>query len=221
MDSDRYSPTLRRYHKLLWSKQLPCGEYLNLQNAPSNCLKATVGDNTFILSSDRAVASFTRNKTVRQFINEIDSDAITQFKALTDTIGGIVMWPANKIGGKMTINGQRGFSRKISDRLDLTIECVRLYYLGLQSPLYDTFARYDDFFNLFVDFKGYINFFLLNDYVNSSYTKCVLAPPRNYGFCGNSVPSNAKEYIEYMKVTSNLVNSRNVRIKQFAVANNL
>ena len=45
----------------------------------------------------------------------------------------------------MTINGARGFSRQISDQLDLTMECIRLYYLDLQSPLYETLKRYDSF----------------------------------------------------------------------------
>ena len=75
----------------------------------------------------------------------MDKDAVTQFKPLTDTIDGIVIWPANRIGGKMTTNGARGFSRQISDQLDLTMECIRLYYLDLQSPLYETLKRYDSF----------------------------------------------------------------------------
>lgn len=220
-DSDRYSPTLREYHRLLWSRELPCGKYFNLEYAPNNCLKTVVNGVTLILSSDRAVASFIRNKKVLAFIDTMDKDAVTQFKSLTDTIGGIVIWPANRIDGKMTINGARGFSRQISDRLDLTMECIRLYYLDLQSPLYETLKRYDSFFKLFVSFRGFIDFFLLNDYVSSDYTKCIIAPPQNYNFCSCSVPANVKEYTEYMRVTSDLVRQRNNRIEQFAVRHGL
>jgi hypothetical protein len=62
----------------------------------------------------------------------------------------------------MTINQYRGFNRKINDRIDLTLECIRLYYEGKVSPLYETFFVYDDFFKLFVDFKGYVDFFLVS-----------------------------------------------------------
>ena len=76
---------------------------------------------------------------------------------LLDTIGGIVIWPSTKINGFQTINGVRGFNRQIVDRLDLTIECIRRFYLGESSPLYDTFARYNDFFQLFDDFSCAVN----------------------------------------------------------------
>ncbi len=39
-DPDSYSPTLRRYHQLLWSKELPCGAKLELDDK----LFAVVGD---------------------------------------------------------------------------------------------------------------------------------------------------------------------------------
>ena len=84
-DSDRYSPTLREYH----SRKLPCGKYFDLEYAPNNCLKTVVDGATLILSSDRAVASFIRNRKVLTFIDTTDKDAVTQFKSLTDTIGGI------------------------------------------------------------------------------------------------------------------------------------
>ena len=47
---------------------------------------------------------------------------------------------------------------KINDRFDLTLECIRRYYLNEDSPLKETFIRYSDFL-LFKNFKGYIDFF--------------------------------------------------------------
>ncbi|MCG8654879.1 hypothetical protein [Yimella sp. NH-Cas1] len=35
------------------------------------------------------------------------------------------MFPANPIGGKVTINGAKGFHPRIKDRSDLTLECIR------------------------------------------------------------------------------------------------
>ena len=57
----------------------------------------------------------------------------------------------------MTINGARGFDRSIADRFDLTLECLRRYYLGEPSPtglLGSALARYPKFFALFGDFEG-------------------------------------------------------------------
>lgn len=48
------------------------------------------------------------------------------------TIGSSIVFPGNKVDGKMTINGARGFSSKIADRFDLTLECIRRYYDGRQ-----------------------------------------------------------------------------------------
>jgi len=39
----------------------------------------------------------------------------------TVQIGGMIVFPGNRIDGKMTINGARGCYRKISDRFDLTL----------------------------------------------------------------------------------------------------
>ena len=36
--------------------------------------------------------------------------------------GGMMVFPGNRIDGKQTINGARGFNRKIADGFDLTLE---------------------------------------------------------------------------------------------------
>ena len=48
----------------------------------------------------------------------------------------------------MTINGARGVNHKIQDRFDLTLECIRRFYLNEFSPLKDTLNRYKTFFKL-------------------------------------------------------------------------
>lgn len=163
------------------------------------------------LASDRAVNTFSRWARLAHIIEQIDAEKIRHFQYVTETIGAIMIWPSSKIDGKSTINSERGFNRKISDRLDLTIECIRLYYLGQTSPLYDTFSRYADFFELFGDFRGYVDFFLLQDFVSSDYMSVKIAPPFD-GFASMPVPANAEEYYEYMKSTIQLVTARNKRL---------
>ena len=65
----------------------------------------------------------------------------------------------------MTINGARGCNRKIGDRFDLTLECIRRHYQREESPLSRTLSSYREFFELFGDFRGYVEFFLLQDLV--------------------------------------------------------
>ena len=46
-----------------------------------------------------------------------------------------MVFPANRIEKKNTINGARGVHPRIADRFDLTAECIRRHYLGIESPL--------------------------------------------------------------------------------------
>ena len=69
-----------------------------------------------------------------------------------------MVFPSNRVDGKMTINGARGFLRRVADRMDLTLESIRRHYRGEPSPLGATLARYADFFALFEDFGGYVDF---------------------------------------------------------------
>ena len=50
----------------------------------------------------------------------------------------------------MTINGARGVNHKIQDRFDLTLECIKRFYIEEDSPLTEVFKRYSQFFNLFL-----------------------------------------------------------------------
>lgn len=62
-----------------------------------------------------------------------------------------------------SINQARGINSRIRDRFDLTLESIRRHYLGTVNPLADVLARHSDFFDLFGDFRGYVDHFLLND----------------------------------------------------------
>lgn len=68
-----------------------------------------------------------------------------------------MLFPANKINNKMTINGFLGLNRNIRG-FDITLECIRQFYFKLKSPLSETFDRYTSFLDLFQNFKGYGDF---------------------------------------------------------------
>ena len=215
LDADRYSSTLQEYHRMLWSKLLPNGKMFELSKVSNNQLyhKSDLGE--FYLSSDRAIPTFSKWKKLEHIISQIPKDRLSNFINLAETIGGIIIWPSNRIGDNQTINGARGFNTLISDRLDITIECIRRYYLDEKSPLYDTFNRYDSFFRLFTDFKGYIDFFLFQDWVNSKYKSVTIVKPFD-DFKSIPVPSTVEEYMEYMENTERLIKARNFRISELS-----
>src|SRR5690606_32654450 len=88
-----------------------------------------------------------------------------------------MVFPGDRRDGVQTLNGARGFTREISDRLDLTLECIRLHYLGKPNPLSRTLTAYDDFFRVFGNFEQYVEFFLLDDLVSESYSSVEFFAP--------------------------------------------
>jgi hypothetical protein len=214
-DSDRYSPTLQEYHRILWSKPLPNGKRFELEKISQNRLyhKSELGE--FFLSSDRAIASFRKYKRFKDILSKVPKTETHEFHQLRDTIGGILIWPSNRIDKKMTINGARGFNIRIADRFDLTIECVRRYYLGIDSPLKKTLERYTDFFTLFGNFKGFTDFFLLQDIVSRDYSSVKIATDFN-NFEFSSIPASVEEYLIYIDNTTEFIKSRNTRIESWS-----
>ena len=83
-------------------------------------------------------------------ISQVPDSEIAMFLSSVYTIGGMMIFPGNKIDGKITINGARGFNPKIADRFDLTLECIRRHYRKEPSPLGQVLERYGGFFALFV-----------------------------------------------------------------------
>jgi hypothetical protein len=130
------------------------------------------------------------------------------------TIGGMMIFPGNMIDRKWTINQARGVTRSISDRFDLTLECIRRHYSDLESPLAATLARYANFFALFGDFLGYVSFFLLDDLVTDDHRVDFFMPFDD--FRPPSVPRDITTYREYRRRSIEFIEARNLRIKQLA-----
>jgi hypothetical protein len=211
-DPDSYSPTLRSYHKLLWSKSLPSGaEFKLVDTTPYVYLhhKSELGE--FFFSSDAITHSYKHVIKMSQIISQVPSEEVDSIFHHGSTIGGYTIFPANKINNNPTINGMRGISAKIKDRFDLTLEAIRLYYDKQSSPLSDTFERYSDFFDLFVDFKGYVEFFLLQDLVTGDFSSVKFHLPFT-SFDNSPLPNDAEEYLEYKNNTIKFINARNLRM---------
>lgn len=167
-DPDLASPTLRRYHKILWSKPLPFGEAFELRTDKAGCYlyhESALGK--FALGSDCIAHSYRRHARKSEVIAQVGSAAQELYEKAS-TIAGYVVFPCNKVGGEHAINQARGVNRLLDDRFDLALECIRRFYAGLNSPLGETLGRYEDFFALFGTFADYARFFLLDDLVDAS-----------------------------------------------------
>lgn len=208
-DPDSYSMTLRQYHKHLWSKPLPSGETFHLSDdTPGHYLYHQSAIGEFSLSSDAVIPTFKWNSHIQEIIPESELEA---FNAQGYTIGGMMVFPRNRVDGKWTINQARGCTRSIGDRFDLTLECIRRHYVNGTSPLAKVLSRYTSFFKLFTDFRGYVEFFHLQDLVSSDFSTVNISQPYDE-FEGSPIPSTAAAYRVYENDVIKFINARNQRI---------
>ena len=212
-DPDANSPTLRSYHRHLWSKELPNGEFLEIEEIDSR-LVYRFNMQTIRFASDSISNSYIGTKKVEHLTKEISQSEFEDFREKGSTIGGYIIFPSVREDGKMTINGARGFNRNIGDRFDLTLECIRLHYLKLENPLEDTFNLPTNkfFFSLFGNFKGYVDFFLLQDLVDTKFEKVSFFTERETPFLKSPIPQTAAEYRDYKDASLKFVALRNRRI---------
>ena len=217
-DPDRSSPTLKAYHQLLWSKQLPNGECMNLEKGKG--LYYLTWKN-FDFGSDTFIVDF-RYFKYKYMIDQVASrveDFRAYFEDLTRksyTIGAMIIFPRHI----RSMNQMRGMNRRISDRWDLTMECIRRYYAGEESPLSKTIESDKAFFDLFVDFKGYVDFFLLQDCVSEDYSKVDI-------WCGDAsfeksaLPETIDDYFKFIQNEYEFLEKRNARIAEYCREYNL
>lgn len=210
-DPDKHSATLRAYHKVLWSKPLPDGRPFNLTDG-GGYLRA----GQFTLGSDGIAHSYKNQKRKAWIVQQIP-DEVQEFFDICSTVGGYLIFPSNRIDNKPTINGARGMNNMIDDRIDLTLETIRRFYLGQTSPLYDTLLRYSDFFNAFSNFVGYVDHFLLNDLVDEQGEVKFFLPFDNF----KTPPrfTGIDDYRIYKQNVIAFVTARNLRIAKYAEAN--
>ncbi|GHT68817.1 hypothetical protein FACS1894110_17180 [Spirochaetia bacterium] len=221
-DPDRYSETLKEYHKRLWDKPLPNGQDFHLDDEDDGCNhlyhNSDLGE--YRLSSDTMINTFygLTWMGINNITEQIPENDYEEFVHISNTIGNRILFPHNKINGKSTINVQRWNDENIKDRFDLTLECIRRYYKGIDSPLEDTIQRYDNFFKLFTDFKGYCEFFLLQDFVSDGYSSIKYILPFT-DFDINPLPTTLDQFLLYKSNSIEFINNRNKRIQDYIIQN--
>lgn len=210
-DPDSTSPTLRNYHKMLWSKPLPNGKILELRDNKKGAYlyhESELGE--FYFGSDAITHSY-KNQKRKKWLTEQIPNEVNELFDTGSTIGAYIIFPNKRIDGKHTINQARGVNRSIDDRFDLTLECIRRFYSGNRNPLYETLLRYKEFFDLFDDFPGYIHFFFLDDLINK-YNKIKFYLPFD-DFTTHPSFSDVNQYLLYKERIVDFIQARNWRIQ--------
>lgn len=208
-DPDAVSPTLRKYHQILWSKILPCGVKMELDDKLSW--------NGFWFASD-SISVGHRYKRMERILEEFKKTA-PDYKAYVEdfihksyTIGGMMIWPCRR----NSINQTKGCNTAISDRMDRTLECIRRFYLGEPSPMSECLEIDRKFFELFVDFKGFVDFFFLQDLVADDY-QSVRMLIGNSDLSTPALAQTVDEYRLWLERQLEFVKNRNERIsKEFS-----
>ena len=217
-DPDSSSLTLQKYHQILWSRNLPNGEKMDLK----------AGSGTYYLSwkdfrfgSDSIIVSF-RYERYRAMIETI-MNQLPDYKSFyedflhkTYTIGGMIIFPKHR----NSINQNKGTNKLISDRWDLTLECIRRFYINERSPLSDILEKDRNFFELFCDFKGYVDYFFLQDCVSDDYSS-VKIWYGNGDFTGDPLPKTSNEYLQFLNDEVDFLNKRNRRIMEYCAKHNI
>lgn len=211
-DPDSTSPTLKKYHQILWTKPLPNGNLFALHEMPRKYLTYVSGNEVFYFGSDSIAHSYRFHKRKKSIIEQVSDEAEELF-FLVSTIGGYIIFPNNRRDNKGTINQERWVHPLIDDRFDLTLECIRRWYRWEASPLYRVFARYADFFDLFESFENYIDFFLLQDLVDDNLWVKFHLPFQHF----SSPPKfqSVDDYREYKGNVMNFIHARNQRILKY------
>lgn len=211
-DPDIISKTLKEYHRLLYSRKLPNGQIMKLIAGNSS---EYLTWNRFKFGSDSIISSF-RYKKYRYMLERV-KNTFQDYHAFIEhyihksyTIGGEIIFPKRKGG----INQSRGCNPYICDRWDLTLECIRKYYKQEISPIYNVLLADSEFFDLFIDFKGYIDFFFLQDCVSEDYQTVHFwldyESSEKYPF-----PKTVCEYVSWIEKQLEFVSLRNKRIKEY------
>lgn len=211
-DPDSSSKTLQKYHQFLWSRQLPNGEHMELRCGTG---PEYLTWKNYRFGSDSIIVSF-RYQNNRALIESV-AETLPDYQSFIEdyvhrsyTIGGMMIFPKHT----GSINQRRGTNQLIRDRWDLTLECIRRFYVGKSSPLFSTLQRDKDFFDLFVDFKGFVDYFFLQDCVSQDYSKVTIWLGKG-DFSEDPLPKTVEQYLAWIDTEMRFLDQRNGRINDY------
>lgn len=205
-DPDSASPTLRLYHRLLWSKPLPDGRPFILSQPAAKAPYLVYEADGLRISFGSDTIATRHARALHHFFSQIAEEENEAFLRRSYTICGFTIFPRHP----NSINQLRGRHPRIQDRWDLTLEAIRRHYEGGRSPLSDVLARNAAFFALFGSFRGYVEHFLFQDFLDSSGRVRMLLPFDD--FTKPPLPTDLATYRAYRAANLELFEARRNRI---------
>jgi hypothetical protein len=164
-DPDTHSPTLRHYHKSLWSKPLPGGRPFYLSDAtPGAYLHHHSELGEFFLSSDSFIATFTRWKSTRHIVELLPVEENEAFCRIGYTIGGMIVFPGNRIDGKQLLMALADSTER-SRTGSISRSSVFVGTTWAKAVHSVRRCRDIECSSLCSRARGYVDFFMLNDLV--------------------------------------------------------
>lgn len=93
------------------------------------------------------------------------------------------------------------------------VECIRRYYnKDFNNPLGETIKKNAEFFDLFIDFKSFVDFFLLQDLVIEDYSDIKLFLQNDLTFTKDPRPQLVADWFVFYKNQMEFLENRNNRI---------
>lgn len=214
-DPDAVSPVLQQYHQALWSKQLPCGEKMELELYTPNPFSRGLRWKDYVFTSDSISVGhrYLRMEKILYLFKQTVPDYnayMENFIRKSYTIGGMMIWPCRQ----NSINQMKGRMSAISDRMDRTLECIRRLYIGEESPMSKCLEKDRAFFELFVDFKGFVDYFFFQDLVTEDYKSIKMLMGTN-DLSTPALAQSVEEYRLWLERQLEFVAKRNERIQQY------
>lgn len=211
-DPDATSARLYEWHHAIWSHQAAQSRRFRLVNMGLELRLTAKAGVEVRLKSDGIITTWTGWTRLAPDVAAVAAEPMDPFFRIASTIGAYILWPVDGYG---SINQIRGSTAAIADRFDLTLECIRRHYLGEDSPLSSVMAEHSAFFDLFVDFGGYADFWLVSDALTpDGRVRSFMTGRPIDGFRDHGHAQTAAEYFAFRESSIAFVSSRNDRIRQ-------
>ena len=193
-----------------------------------NRLSTSINGVDFVFTPDSITNSFVNSKRrvngnyeykIIEEYGECVQELIKEYRDTDYTIGSSIIFPVSIEGDKIgwTINIARGISFKVHDRIDYTLECIKRFYEGNdENPLSKALEKNKDFFDLFNDFYDYVDYFFLNDLIDSNGNVKSFTDVIDFS---RAFPMTEEEYKKYINNTMGFVKKRNKIIKKWVDGN--
>ena len=228
-DADEADKQLKESHLALWSRPLPNGDSWAFDSPPGWYMRSVVqlptGPAEWCAGSDNFATTHTN--ALPELASEIPGYADGHLHQFC-TIGGYIVFPA-ALGDKRptgqparrwTLNQAKGCDGHVADRMDLTLESIRLYYAGVTSreanALGDVVDAYGWFFDPFgkgaEGFQAYVDYFFLTPFVEDGRVVPLYRGSLDFG---GALPRDPSGYYPYIESQREAVQNRNALITQW------